>query len=62
MAGDENHDSNRIVSTWSDHLCATGESYYKTKDGRVWKTCSPGHYAGTGETLGHIRRGRIETA
>lgn len=37
MGGGES--TTRIVRTWHDNSCATGEQKYETADGRVWKTC-----------------------
>lgn len=33
----------RIVATYTDHTCGTGDSLYRTEDGRVWRT-SLGNY------------------
>ncbi len=56
MANDDN--GSQIVNTWTDSSCQTGESYYRTADGRTWKTSS-GQSLGTGETRGYMRGNKI---
>ncbi len=48
----------RIVRTWSDRSCLTGESMYETEDGRVWRT-SRGGELGTGDQRAMIRDGAM---
>jgi hypothetical protein len=38
MAGDETPQA--VVASWQTSSCGTGESYYRTADGRVWRTVS----------------------
>jgi hypothetical protein len=57
MAGGES--SQAIVRTWSDQSCGTGESYYQTADGQVWKTCRFFSPHVTGVSYGTVKKGRM---
>lgn len=43
---------NRVVRTWTDSSCGTGESFKLTEDGTVWKTHYGQREAITGVTYG----------
>ena len=47
-----------ITRTWQDASCGTGESYYQTKDGTVWKTVQSTP-AVTGVRYGKLSGGRV---
>lgn len=50
--------SKRIIRTWADRTCGTGESFYQTEDGVIWKTVwsTP---TKTGVTYGKVQGDRI---
>lgn len=48
----------RIIRTWQNDNCLTGESMYQTEDGRVWKSTTHTPTM-TGVTYGTVRGGRI---
>jgi hypothetical protein len=49
----------RIVETWTDSTCQTGESKYRTEDGRVWKTNFGGTEPRTGVDYARIKGDRM---
>jgi len=48
----------KIVKTWSNSSCQTGDYFIRTEDGSVWKAELSPRVLGTGEVGGKMRDGK----